>query len=60
MFLTMLIIGKDILLVNTKKVRGKFWRVRGKNGGGKRGKNEVVNVVRKSKNGAEKIKSHAQ
>ena len=28
--------------------------------GGKRGKNEVVNVVRKSKNGAEKIKSHAQ
>lgn len=32
MFLTMLIIGKDILLVNTKKVRGKFWRVRGKNG----------------------------
>jgi len=28
----MLIIGKDILLVNTKKVRGKFWRVRGKNG----------------------------
>lgn len=52
MFLTMLIIGKDNLLVNTKKVRGKFWRVRGKNG--------VVNVVRKSKNGAEKIKSHAQ
>lgn len=31
MFLTMLIIGKDNLLVNTKKVRGKFWRVRGKN-----------------------------
>lgn len=28
--------------------------------GGKRGKNEVVNVVRKIKNGAEKIKSHAQ
>jgi len=27
----MLIIGKDILLVNTKKIRGKFWRVRGKN-----------------------------
>jgi len=44
----MLIIGKDILLVNTKKVRGKFWRVRGKNGGGERGKKEVVNVVRKS------------
>ena len=28
--------------------------------GGKRGKNEVVHVVRQSKNGAEKIKSHAQ
>ena len=27
---------------------------------GERGKNEVVNVVRKSKTDAEKIKSHAQ